>query len=169
MRSSENPRGVDPEAERSSGFGPAMERFSRIVTDATGTTPALLAAIALIVLWLASGPFFHFSDTWQLVINTTTTVVTFLMVFLIQRSQNKEAKAVSAKLNELIAAIEGASNRLIDVEALSEGELETLHRHFRRLADLAKRDSSMTRSHSIEEAEIRHARKRPRRSERAAS
>jgi len=139
-----------------------MERFSRVVTDATGTTPALMAAVLLIVLWLLSGPFFHFSDTWQLVINTTTTVVTFLMVFLIQRSQNKEAKAVSAKLNELIAAIEGASNRLIDVEALSESELETLHRHFQRLALLAKRDTSMTKSHSIEEAEHRHARKRPR-------
>ena len=138
-----------------------MERFSRIVTDATGTTPALIAAVMLIVLWLASGPIFHFSDTWQLVINTTTTVVTFLMVFLIQRSQNKESKAVAAKLNELIAAVEGASNRLIDVESLSESELETMGRHFRRLAELAQADSSITASHSIEEADVRHRRKQP--------
>ena len=142
-------------------LGLAMERFSRAVTDAAGTTPALIAAVMLVVLWLLSGPFFHFSDTWQLVINTTTTVVTFLMVFLIQRSQNKESKAVAAKLNELIAAVEGASNRLIDVESLSEDELETMRRHFRRLAQLAKQDTSMTASHSIEEAEVRHRRKRP--------
>jgi low affinity Fe/Cu permease len=138
-----------------------MERFSRAVTEATGSTPALLSAIGLIVLWLVSGPLFHFSDTWQLVINTTTTIVTFLMVFLIQRSQNKDAKAMSAKLNELIAAVEGASNRLIDVESLSEADLEAMRRHFQRLALLAQRDSSMTQSHSIEEAEVRHRQKKP--------
>ncbi len=143
------------------GWGVAMERFSRTVTDAAGTTPALIAAVLLIALWLLSGPFFRFSDTWQLVINTTTTVVTFLMVFLIQRSQNKESKAVAAKLNELIAAVEGASNRLIDVESLSEAELETMGRHFKRLAELAKQDASITASHSIEEADVRHRRKRP--------
>jgi low affinity Fe/Cu permease len=146
---------------RQGALGRAAEGFSRTVTDLAGTTPALIAAVGLIVLWLVSGPFFGFSDTWQLVINTTTTVVTFLMVFLIQRSQNKEAKAVAAKLNELIAAIEGASNRLIDVESLSEDELETMHRHFRRLAQLAKQDTSITASHSIEEAEVRHRRKKP--------
>jgi len=146
---------------RQGGLSLAMERFSRIVTDATGTTPALVAAVLLIVLWLCSGPFFHFSDTWQLVINTSTTVVTFLMVFLIQRSQNKDSKAVAAKLNELIAAVEGASNRLIDVESLSEAELETIGRHFRHLAELAKQDASITASHSIEEANVRHRRKKP--------
>ncbi len=158
----DDPRSGEPARIQESAFGLAMERFSRWVTDLAGTTSALMAAIALIVLWLLSGPFFRFSDTWQLVINTTTTIVTFLMVFLIQRSQNKEAKAVSAKLNELIASIEGASNRLIDVESLSEAELETLHLHFQRLGELAKREGSMTKSHSIEEAEIRHERKRPR-------
>ena len=140
-----------------------MERMSRVVTDATGSTAALTAAIALIVGWLASGPLFHFSDTWQLVINTTTTIVTFLMVFLIQRAQNKDARAMETKLNELIAAVEGASNRLIDVESLSEEELETLHGHFQRLAALAQTESTITRSHSIEEADSRHRSKHPRR------
>jgi len=133
-----------------------MERFSRIATDATGTSAALLAAVALVVGWLASGPLFHFSDTWQLVINTTTTIITFLMVFLIQRTQNKDSKAMETKLNELIAAMEGASNRLIDVESLSEKELETIHQHYQRLFDLARRDDSITRSHSIDEADSRH-------------
>lgn len=145
-----------PAGKRESRFGLAMEHFSAYVTHAAGTTAALFVALALIVLWLASGPLFHYSDTWQLVINTTTTIVTFLMVFLIQRAQNKDARAISAKLNELIAALEGASNRLIDVESLSEAEIDTLHRHFRRLARLAQRDSSITRSHSVEEADARH-------------
>ena len=140
-----------------------MERISRAVTDAAGTSGALVAAIALVVGWAASGPLFDFSDTWQLVINTTTTVVTVLMVFLIQRSQNKDARAMEAKLNELIAAMEGASNRLIDVESLSEQELDTIHRHYERLSRLAQRDASLTRSHSIEEADSRHHAKHPRR------
>jgi low affinity Fe/Cu permease len=139
-----------------------MEQLSRVVTDAAGTSAALVAAIALVVGWAASGPLFHFSDTWQLVINTTTTVITFLMVFLIQRSQNKDARAMEAKLNELIAAMEGASNRLIDVESLTENELETIHQHYQRLFDLAQRDDSITRSHSIEEADSRHRAKHPR-------
>jgi low affinity Fe/Cu permease len=140
-----------------------MERFSRIATDAAGTSGAQVAAVALVVGWAASGPFFHFSDTWQILINTTTTIVTFLMVFLIQRAQNKDARAMEAKLNELIAAMEGASNRLIDVESLSEEDLDTIHRHYQRLAELAQRDHSITRSHSIEEADSRHRAKHPRR------
>jgi low affinity Fe/Cu permease len=116
-------------------------------------------ALGVILVWAATGPIFGYSDTWQLVINTGTTIVTFLMVFLIQRSQNKDAKAVSLKLNEIVAAIEGASNRLIDVEDLSEKELDTLHRHYRKLARMAKRDDHITKSHSIEEAEARHERK----------
>jgi len=140
-----------------------MERFSRVITDAAGTSAALVAAIALVVGWAASGPLFHFSDTWQLVINTTTTVITFLMVFLIQRSQNKDARAMEAKLNELIAAMEGASNRLIDVESLTEKELDAVHQHYQRLSELAQQDDSITRSHSIEEADSRHRAKHPRR------
>jgi low affinity Fe/Cu permease len=115
-----------------------------------------------VLVWLATGPIFNYSDTWQLIINTGTTIVTFLMVFLIQRSQNKDALALQLKLNELVAAMKGASNRLIDVEDLDEDELRILHRHYRTLAKLAKRDARLTESHSIEEAETRHGAKRSR-------
>src|SRR2546429_3257865 len=105
-----------------------LERFSRKVTEATGTSTAFIIALLVIILWIATGPLFHFSDSWQLVINTGTTIVTFLMVFLIQRSQNKDALAIHLKLNEIVAALEGASNRLIDVEDLTEAEIKTLHK-----------------------------------------
>ncbi len=115
-------------------------------------TWAFAIAVLVIVIWLVTGPVFHYSDTWQLVINTGTTVVTFLMVFLIQRSQNKDSRAIHLKLNEIVAALEGASNRLVDVENLSEEELTTLHGYFCALSEMAKRDLSVTQSHSIEEA-----------------
>jgi low affinity Fe/Cu permease len=118
-----------------------------------------MIALGVILVWATTGPLFHYSDTWQLVINTGTTVVTFLMVFLIQRAQNKDAKAVSLKLNEIVAAIDGASNHLIDIEDLSEKELDVLHAHYKKLARMARRDDRVTRSHSVEEAEVRHARK----------
>jgi low affinity Fe/Cu permease len=140
-----------------------MERFSRAATSWTGSTTAIVCAFGLVLVWVLLGPRFHYSDTWQLVINTTTTIVTFLMVFLIQRAQNKDSKAVALKLNELIAAVEGASNRLIDAESLSEEDLEVLHRHFILLVDKAKQDASLTQSHSIEEAEVRHRAKMPKR------
>ncbi|HKQ58626.1 MAG TPA: low affinity iron permease family protein [Candidatus Eisenbacteria bacterium] len=136
-----------------------MERFSGTVARWTGGTAALAAAFALVIVWLLSGPIFHYSDTWQLAINTTTTIVTFLMVFLIQRAQNKDARATALKLNEVIAALEGASNRLIDLEDLSEAELDALHEHFRRLVALARKDRVLTASHSVEEAESRHRQK----------
>ena len=137
-----------------------FERFSHAVTQATGSTPAFMVAFGVILFWAATGPFFDYSDTWQLVINTGTTIVTFLMVFLIQRTQNKDAKAVALKLNEIVAAIEGASNRLIDVEELTEEELDVLHEHYRKLVVMAKKDASLRVSHSIEEAEARHETKR---------
>src|SRR5437899_7198238 len=124
-----------------------------------GHPTAFVIAVGIIVLWAATGPIFHFSDTWQLVINTGTTVVTFLMVFLIQRSQNKDAQAVHLKLNEIVAAIEGASNRLIDVEDLTEDDLRVLHAHYRKLSEMAKLEERITKSHSVEEAEARHRRK----------
>ncbi|HEX4682016.1 MAG TPA: low affinity iron permease family protein [Gemmatimonadaceae bacterium] len=133
------------------------------VTDWTGSTTGFLFAGGTIVLWLLSGPVFHFSDTWQLVINTGTTIITFLMVFLIQRSQNKDALAIQLKLNEIVAGLEGASNRLISIEDLSEEELRVLHIHYQRLAEMAKRDADLKVSHSIEEAEARHVFKRDRR------
>jgi low affinity Fe/Cu permease len=140
-------------------FGPGFEHFSTAVTRWTGSSTAFGIACGIILLWAAIGPLFGFSDTWQLVINTGTTIVTFLMVFLIQRSQNKESLALQLKLNELVAAIEGASNRLIDVEDLSEEELEVLHKHYQRLVTMAKKELSLTHSHSVEEADQRHSSK----------
>jgi len=148
-------------AGEQSRIGERLEQFSSWATAATGSTSGFTLAVLLIVIWLISGPLFRYSDTWQLSINTLTTIVTFLMVFLIQRSQNKESLAVQLKLNELVAAIIGASNRLIDIEDLSEQELKVLHRHYQRLAKIAKEDGDLTTSHSIEEAETRHSRKLP--------
>jgi len=133
-----------------------LERLSLKATEAAGSSTAFMLALATIVVWLVTGPFFGFSDTWQLVINTGTTIVTFLMVFLIQRTQNKDALAIHLKLNEIVAALEGASNRLIDVEDLTEEEIRTLHKHFQELARMSKKDLSLTQSHSIEEASLRH-------------
>ncbi len=129
------------------------------MTNWTGSTGAFALSVSIVVGWVLTGPLFHYSDTWQLVINTSTTIVTFLMVFLIQRSQNKDSLALHLKLNEIVAAVRGASNRLIDVEALSERELQALHQHYETLAKMAKKDLDRLCSHSIEEAEHRHRRK----------
>jgi low affinity Fe/Cu permease len=136
-----------------------FERFSESVSCAAGSSSAFALAALVVVVWGVSGPLFHYSDTWQLVINTGTTIVTFLMVFLIQRSQNKESLAVQLKLNEVVAAINGASNHLIDVEELSESDLQTLRAHYQRLVGLAREGGGLTESHSVEEADERHARK----------
>jgi low affinity Fe/Cu permease len=135
---------------------PLLERVSTAVTRWTGQTSAFATAVGIVLAWLATGPVFHYSDTWQLIINTGTTIVTFLMVFLIQRSQNKESLAVQLKLNELVAAMKGASNRLVDVEDLSEGELEVLHKFYARLSQMTASEVSLTQSHSIDEAATRH-------------
>jgi low affinity Fe/Cu permease len=139
---------------------PALERLSRLATEWTGSSAAFALAALTIVAWLVSGPLFGFSDTWQLVINTGTTIVTFLMVFLIQRSQNKDSQALHLKLNELVASVKGASNRLINVEGLTEEEIRTLHAHYGKLVELAKADAGLTRSHSVEEAAQRHSLKK---------
>src|SRR5919206_4663433 len=110
-----------------------LARFASWAAAAAGSTPAFIIAVAVVLLWIATGPLFHYSDTWQLVINTGTTIVTFLMVFLIQRVQNRDSLAVQLKLNELVAAMKSASNSLISVEDLSEEELELLHAHYRKL------------------------------------
>jgi len=136
-----------------------LERFSHEATRATGTSMAFILAVGVIVVWAITGPLFKFSDTWQLVINTGTTIVTFLMVFLIQRAQNKDALAIHLKLNEIVAALEGASNRLIDVEDLSEPEIGALRDYYKRLIELAKEDEVLTTTHSIEEAATRHGTK----------
>jgi low affinity Fe/Cu permease len=135
------------------------ERTAQVVSRFTGSTGAFVAAVAVIVAWAASGPAFGYSAEWQLVVNTGTTIVTFLMVFVIQRAQNKESLAVQLKLNEIVAALEGASNRLINVESLGEDELATLHRHYAQLVQLARKDTDLLRSHSVDEATARHGRK----------
>jgi low affinity Fe/Cu permease len=135
-------------------------RLAAAVTRWAGSSWGFGLALATVLVWLVSGPLFGWSDTWQLVINTGTTIVTFLMVFLIQRTQNKEGLAIHLKLNELIAAVQGASSRLIDIEDLSEQELKTLHAHYRRLVDMARAEGDVAASHSIEEAEGRFDAKR---------
>ncbi len=138
-----------------SGF----EKISILVTKASGSTAAFIIALFIIIAWLISGPIFNFSDTWQLVINTGTTIVTFLMVFLIQRSQNKDSIALHLKLNELIVAQEIASNRLIAVEDISEEDLKVLQKFYKHLADKTKNELSVQESHSINEANAHHERK----------
>src|SRR5678809_729547 len=144
---------------KKSGIGLILERFSLKATKATGTSGAFVIALVVLIVWGISGPLFHFSDTWQLVINTGTTIVTFLMVFLIQRTQNKDSLAIQLKLNEIVAAIPGASNRLIDIEDLSEADLVRLHEFYCRLSEMAKKEVDLRRSHSVEEAELRHKHK----------
>jgi len=142
------------------GLGAVLERLSSAATRWTGSTPALVLAVSMLIVWLLTGPIFGFSDTWQLVMNTITSIITFIMVFLIQRTQNKDALAVQLKLNELVAAMQGASNRLIDVEDMSEQELKLLHTFYRRLAEMAKKDEDLGKSHSVDEAQQRHKVKR---------
>lgn len=133
-----------------------LEQFARSATEWTGSSWAFGLALLSIVVWGATGPYFGYSDTWQLVINTSTTIITFLMVFLIQRAQNKDSHAIHLKLNELVAATQGASNRLLSVEDFSEAECEVMRRHFAKLVELAKEDQELTAAHSIEEATNRH-------------
>jgi low affinity Fe/Cu permease len=151
-----HPHGIRPRTS----LGRALELISREVTAWTGSSWAFALAALIVVAWLVTGPFFHYSDTWQLVINTGTTIVTFLMVFLIQRSQNKDSLALQLKLNEIVAAVLGASNRLIDIEDLSEAELRVLHQHYKTLAMMARQDADVKLSHSVEEAVARHQSKR---------
>jgi low affinity Fe/Cu permease len=100
--------------------------FATRAANAVGNKWAFLAALLIIVLWLVSGPYFHYSDTWQLIINTGTTVVTFLVVFLIQNTQNRDARAIHLKLDEIIKSIDQAQNEMIDIEHLSDDELQKL-------------------------------------------
>jgi low affinity Fe/Cu permease len=145
-----------PSAKR---LGSRLEAFSERITKWTGSSAAFAIAVSIILVWALLGRVFGYSDTWQLVINTGTTIVTFLMVFLIQRAQNKEALAIHLKLNEIVAALQGASNRLIDAEQLSEDDLKRLERHYGELARLAAQSGDVTASHSVEEARSRHEEK----------
>jgi low affinity Fe/Cu permease len=136
-----------------------FEKFSNWATKFTGSSYAFLGAVAIVAIWAVSGPVFKYSETWQLVINTGTTIITFLMVFLIQKSQNKDSKAIQIKLNELIAANEKASNRMVDIEDLTEKELDQIHCYYEKLADFAEEDEDIHASHSIDAAKRNQDRK----------
>ncbi len=135
-----------------------FDTFSTKVTAATGSSTAFIIALTIIIVWGITGPVFKFSDTWQLVINTGTTVITFLMVFLIQQAQNKDTKAIHLKLNELIACNNKASNRLVDIEDISSAEIEVLKKYYIKLSQLSEND--IHKSHSIDEALENHEEKR---------
>jgi low affinity Fe/Cu permease len=136
-----------------------FEKFATSITRKTGSTGAFILAFLVVIVWLASGPLFNYSDTWQLVINTGTTIITFLMVFLIQKTQNKDSIAIQMKLNELIACNNKASNRLVDIEDISEEELISLHQFYKKLAEMTKYEKDLHASHSIEEAKELHREK----------
>ncbi len=133
-----------------------FEGFAAKVTKITGSTPAFIIAFVMVIVWAATGPIFHYSETWQLVINTGTTIITFLMVFLIQKSQNKDSLAIQLKLNELVAAHEFASNRLVNVENMSEEELKVIQKYYAKLSLTTMKEESLQQSHSIDEAEQQH-------------
>ena len=136
-----------------------FNKFSQVVTKGTGSPLAFIIAIIIIVIWGVTGPLFGFSNTWQLVINTGTTVITFLMVFVIQQSQNRETTAIQLKLNELIAANRNASNRLVDIEDLTEDELAVLKKFYVKLSYLAETETDLFSTHSIDEARHLHTSK----------
>lgn len=134
-------------------MGRVFNAISNAVTKAAGRPVTSIIAMGIIIIWGLSGPVFDYSDTWQLIINTGTTIITFLMVFIIQQSQNKDTVAIHLKLNELIASQKNASNRLIDVEDLTEEELEVLKKFYIRLSRLALKQNDLHSSHSIDEAD----------------
>jgi len=136
--------------------GASFDKFATGVSKATGSTYAFLIAFSLVIVWAITGPAFHFSESWQMVINTGTTIITFLMVFIIQKAQNKDSLAIQLKLNELVAAHEYASNRLVDVENMTEDELKVIQKYYSKLSDYTKNEKSLQQSHSIEEAHEQH-------------
>jgi low affinity Fe/Cu permease len=141
-------------------FSLLFGKMSNKVTKATGSPMAFITALMIVIIWAVTGPIFGYSDTWQLVINTGTTIVTFLMVFIIQQSQNKDTMAIQLKLNELIASNEKASNRLIDIEDLTDEELDKIKKFYIKLADLAEKENDVNSSHSLNEAENIHSSKK---------
>lgn len=140
---------------KSSGF----EKFATKVSKAAGSTTAFIGAFIIVIAWAVSGPIFDYSETWQLVINTGTTIITFLMVFLIQKAQNKDSLAIQLKLNELVASNDFSSNSLVDIESMTEEEMIIIQKYYHRLSELAKKDESIRTSHSIAEAHELHNRK----------
>lgn len=143
------------------GVRKKFAQFSAWITKATGTSTAFFIALLVVVIWALTGPIFHYSETWQLVINTGTTIITFLMIFVIQHSQNKDTLALHLKLNELIAASEFTSNRLVDSEDLSDEELDVIKKYYKKLSEKSKEETSVYTSHSLDEAESDSKRKEP--------
>jgi low affinity Fe/Cu permease len=129
-----------------------FEVFATKVSQFAGSTYAFFIAFILVIVWAIVGPVFHFSEDWQLVINTGTTIITFLMVFLIQKSQNKDSLAIQLKLNELVAAHEFASNRMVCVEDMTEEELKTIKKYYSKLNELSVKEQKLQQTHSIDEA-----------------
>jgi low affinity Fe/Cu permease len=142
------------EEERSGDFFCAVQDafriFARRSSMILGSPWAFAAAILIIIVWGLTGPMFHFSDTWQLIINTGTTIVTFLMVFLIQNTQNRDAKAMHLKLDEIIRALEKARDELVDLEELSDEDLKKLEEQFRRVRQKAEHDGNHARNEPVE-------------------
>jgi low affinity Fe/Cu permease len=138
----------DPSSEKLS----ITERFASAVTKAVGSSAAFIIAFVIVIAWGISGPIFHYSENWQLVINTGTTIITFLIVFLIHKSQNKDSLAIQLKLNELVAAHEFASNRLVNVENISEADLKVIQKYYSQLSKITGKEESLRQSHSIDEA-----------------
>ena len=141
---------------KSTNDSTSFDRFAERTSKYAGSTGVFVSAFAVVLIWAVTGPFFQYSETWQLVINTGTTIITFLMVFLIQRAQNKDSLAIHLKLNELIAATKGASNRLINAQDFSEKEIRLIHDFYCLLAEKAKDDNDLGETHSVEEAEDNH-------------
>jgi low affinity Fe/Cu permease len=139
--------------EQLQSFNSVFDRFSSKATRATGSPYAFIVAVITIIVWGITGPIFHYSDTWQLVINTGTTIITFLMVFIIQQTQNKDTIAIHLKLDELLASSDMASNRLVDAEDLTEEELRVLKKFYTRLSKRTGGKEDLHATHSIEEAE----------------
>lgn len=136
-----------------------FETFASKASKVVGSSYAFISALAIIILWAVSGPFFDFSETWQLVINTGTTIITFLMVFLIQKSQNKDSLAIQLKLNELVASNSNSSNRLVDIESMTEEEMLIVQKYYQKLSELSDKHEPIKTSHSIEEAHVDHKEK----------
>jgi low affinity Fe/Cu permease len=145
--------------KKSKRFALFFDRMATKVTKASGKPITFILACLLIIVWGITGPIFHYSDTWQLVINTSTTIITFLMVFIIQQTQNKDTIALQIKLNELIASSEVASNRLVSAEDLTTDDLEVLKKFYTKLSALAEKENDVHTSHSLDEAQKRHVRK----------
>ncbi len=149
----QNPIPADSHKPR--GIKIFFEKFSAAITKLAGRPVAFICAMTLVIAWACCGPFFHYSETWQLVINTSTTIITFLMVFLIQQAQNKDTVALHLKLNELIGANKRASNRLINIEDMDEEELINLKNFFIQLSSDTTDDATLFAQHSVDEEKLK--------------